>query len=490
MFFSLGIVLYELLFGHRPFETAGTEYRRLANEWVENADVLEFSDFQRNADDQGAVGLFEIAKSIFLGRTCAASQTRSAIQQIIRDYSEVKFPWNLDHRVGWGYRTDRPIKLERWMRFNHSRPNVVLTDVTFEESAFDTVRGILDCWGLELASAPRPLRTIQRIEEETGTINLRVVATDSRNSEHTLLVRVHRNSCSPDDLQQLLDLHCHVANEGVFPDATDYILPISTKSGSRFATFRDSHVTLFKYAAASHCTCREVDELLDYAMKLGQLNQSLARYEGDLPQPINWARQWDAQETEELELLLRCVETAAGNGDKLSGSLSENRQVIEGALSDVSDFAFQPSDLALVHDCHPHNTFFEGNRCVLIYDYESVARGYCHESVVAFSLHRFVREFARQKRNRLDLTALGGISRDFVRNYEHGFGSSLGDDFVQSLDQHVSLVNLRKMKNNLAYLHGLRPDPGNRSVDVWRSEVHKFLVCLAEAKVLSSSIAE
>jgi hypothetical protein len=104
--------------------------------------------------------------------------------------------------------------------------------------------------------------------------------------------------------------------------------------------------------------------------------------------------------------------------------------------------------------------------------------------VVAYSLHRFVREWVRASQERRDFNAISCIEsrvNDFVDNYEKGGGPELPPDFIEHLNLRIAAMALTKLTNITVTALNVRVDEFDRSRETKLAEAGKFLAFLREA---------
>ena len=138
----------------------------------------------------------------------------------------------------------------------------------------------------------------------------------------------------------------------------------------------------------------------------------------------------------------------------------------------------------LLHDFHPHNTFFQDDRCVLIYDYEATSRYWSETEALAFAVHRFTREHIRVLRERGHSAAETEIPKvvdTFLEHYTLG-GMVVSPDFKIILYSEIKRANLAKLLSIMSHQYRISEDPARRSEDVWYAEVVKFISYLKEAE--------
>ena len=171
----------------------------------------------------------------------------------------------------------------------------------------------------------------------------------------------------------------------------------------------------------------------------------------------------------------------------------ENSAVLKSAWGDIEDMLFEQGKRSknpvLLHDFHPHNTFFKNDTCVLIYDYEDVGRYWSEEEVLAFTLHRFVREYVISLKGPTTITntVVGRVVDTFLENYESG-GMSVPpgfDDwnaFKKWLPSGIRLTNFPKLLVIMSLYHRIRGESAQRTEGRWLKELIKFIMFIKEAQ--------
>src|SRR5437867_3815625 len=93
------------------------------------------------------------------------------------------------------------------------------------------------------------------------------------------------------------------------------------------------------------------------------------------------------------------------------------------------------------------NTFFKNDKCVLIYDYEAVSCFWPEAEALAFTVHRFIREYIRFLKDRGGHEVEENITRAvnfFLEEYARG-GMPIPHNFSANLRLEIKTTNLSKL---------------------------------------------
>lgn len=317
-------------------------------------------------------------------------------------------------------------------------------------------------------------------------------------------------------------------------------------------------IQLFPYVDAKHhYRGHDIRELGSAARLFARVNHAL----GDLgPTGVELARQLrdpgryapdrvppSVREPTVNELLSGwdAIRTHLRSGTRLSQrypGIESQVQLIDDAVhAAASSLALAPptGTRCYLHDLHPHNTLFiepaddgptwgaptdrrlrtqagaarsppaaDGRRCVLIYDYSWVG-AWNHETVVAYSMHRFVREYVRQhvvgwpEDASCIVDARDHLIREgcdvFLGAYCAEWRMSMNAADVESCDVHeqsfkanafgyIARANMNKLIRALKRESEGLPDALERSQDRARGELYKFVRFMAEAREFGKAL--
>ena len=342
--------------------------------------------------------------------------------------------------------------------------------------------------------------------EVTSSINYRVTSFFKKDR----FLRLHR-APKAGEIEGRQGLARLLREAGVFPDGyAKYVVPLQLKSGSYSSPVADSgfgpgRITgeVLPYArGVRHFPGRSVDEVASVARLLGRVQWTLQDLDkndktreelktllqlplSSLPAHQDFTASW-----EYLQELANAERNASDQFGRLlrlrDGGEKSNWSRIVGWVKlaeDIRGSLVQGELLLLLHDVHPHNVFFKNDKCVLIYDYQWLGR-YPHALVVAFSLHRFIRELAvnREASHADDLLA-GAVS--FLEAYQRHCDLPLPGDFESQIGHYVMAANIDQLVKSLVY--GLTGhDELERTDARVLGEARKFIRYMKEAEELQS----
>ena len=334
------------------------------------------------------------------------------------------------------------------------------------------------------------------------------------------LLRLHAGNVSQEFLRTDAKLRQWVFERGLFERAeASCLLPIRLKNQTEhdseyFLTgidnsieigskFNVKHAQIFPLAPGdlTHYAAPSEPQLFDFARKFGRLQRELASLPVNLVPdiPHHDSKALWMKSSELKERIMRANDEFEKNPQELEHPFlaqlwNNNRRLIDDALSQSMTFwdetSREPLQI-LLHDVHPHNAFFRNNECVLIYDFAWVNK-WRHADTVAYTLHRFVREWVRYSLDKRDHNALDRIpvlSEKFVDAYSED-GPQLPDNFLASLEQRVAAGAMFKLGAIASYCCSNTVDPWARDASNLEEEGAKFISFLREAKFFRPNAAE
>ena len=175
------------------------------------------------------------------------------------------------------------------------------------------------------------------------------------------------------------------------------------------------------------------------------------------------------------------------SNDEIHSSLSLGKEMVERIIRKLSsaNLDITSDEQILMHDVHPHNTFVNAEKCVLIYDYDWLGK-WSHKLTLAFATHRFTREFIRRQAS-AEITAHEEIAITAINLFVDiylKYGPSMDDSesYKSEIGLWIAYANLQKLISiSLRWADG-RPDPLHRSQDRVTGEVRKFIRFLRESE--------
>lgn len=380
---------------------------------------------------------------------------------------------------------------ELWMRTNHSQPVIRYTPLQNDDRAL-----IAETLCRHYRSRVTWVSFGSRIDEDSGTANYRI----KPSSGAPLLCRVHRRIKSEMTLQTLHAVQRHIHGTGVFSDSrlSEALLPISSDDGTEYVQSGGRFVVLFPFAEnVTHYSGATLAELSGLAHAYGRVQKALQSVNCDLDlEALSHTRpdiSWFLGDEYLFELVCENNKRAAkaANPDAFVTTFRDHADFLRSIWAEVKPLIKRDERHArpLLHDFHPHNTFFEREQCLLIYDYEAVSHYWSESEAVGFALHRFVREFIRLDRERgnarttEEIHPLGEV---FLEGYSEGRGS-LPSDILGNVGLFIKKTNLAKLTGIMAWWYELLgKDPGGRRRETMYAELQKFIMYLREAEQFGS----
>ena len=389
---------------------------------------------------------------------------------------------------------------EEWAFVNHSEPSIEWKEVT-DDQLLKSVRSTL---AKRSGNHWPDLYGIDRLQETNATHNFRVVPVCAK----PFMLRLHVGEAALDRIKADQKVRQWLVSRNIFERSVGpSLLPLVASGGSRhvpvdfevkpeveqrgerpiFARYAEC----FPYAhGVAHFSPRSEEQMLSFARLLGKLQAELQSMDRSLHPPLSeedreayWCEpaelkaglekvsRWTADIRREN--LRTIVETWRANEDLIFDRL-------EKCCSFWSTGAYDEK-LPLLHDVHPHNAFFVGEDCVLIYDYQWIA-DWRHGDVIAYTLHRFVREWVRESREKGDPHAIDqipGLVSQFLAAYsEHG--PRFPSNVESTLHLRIAGACLFKLRH-VMLCRVLKEDPFHRPGPLLDQEVQKFISFLKEA---------
>ncbi|EKD79376.1 MAG: hypothetical protein ACD_41C00091G0011 [uncultured bacterium] len=366
--------------------------------------------------------------------------------------------------------------IQPWAKTNHSDP----------ETYYDP-----DCLAAEPALADTITQQFPTVGDVQQLFSLRDSAGGNRHyrvvgSQRTVFARCFRPQWSAAALSALHDIYRAVATSDIFFDSPQRgcLVPLRSNNGQDAVGSVGQLMTLYPHAEEPnlrHYAGSSLAELASAAERYGRLHVGLQQLQGlDFKALANTSDRLVWQPFDPR--LFATVEAAASDNPANPGAVlfRKYRSLIEGALAVILTVT-QPSRPPEVvhHDFHPHNTFFVGDDCRLIYDYETVSMSKQFPEALAFGLHRFVREVVRN-----GVASVEQGKECFLTGFTQG-GGSVPSEIDSHLAALITKPNLHKLLSVLSQQLGQQPDLRGRTVKERSSEAHKFLGYLMEAQAFA-----
>lgn len=432
-----------------------------------------------------------------------------------------------------------------WRATNHSRHEI--NDIWIpetNESHLETLSNFLKK-GIGKSRLPFGFTLFERLPEETGTINYRVLFPLGL----PLFLRIHKSDKYIGDLKTRRKIASHLYknkksfNNDDFIKYLIYVISYELRNkkekywlnvkNTSFIPYSSVLVEFFPYMdGVAHFNGQCIEELESVAKNLAKLQGHLQLLSENDKKEIDKATKGNRhikqtlnnkrkllnandikKRWENIEEILD-KEKYLINPIVLNIFEEENvRKCLDKAIKEVIALRATSKSMngdvypLLLHDVHPHNVVCKDKKCVLIYDYTWT--GYWpHSYVLAFSLHRFVREFVicyceydTDDNERKNLIKKG---RDFfLDNYLQELRDlkeqkphkleklvcsyDFEEDFRKNLDIYIKSANMEKMLNVLNNAVSGK-DILQRSEARRIGEVRKFIRYMQEAEEFNNSL--
>ncbi|NEQ74894.1 MAG: helix-turn-helix transcriptional regulator [Okeania sp. SIO2C9] len=405
--------------------------------------------------------------------------------------------------------------ITEWIAVNHSKYEIMLNKVDeLTEAVIKTHVCEFKPNSLELGDSE--LETISRIDEESGTLNFKLCFFSNQYSKNTyLLLRYHKRIKDEATLRVLQYINKYIYDEKVFADSdlAECLCPIeiSPSQVSGLATYckinsledKGTLIEYYKFALdVSHYTGETVQELISFAYQYGKLQKSIS----SLPQDLDiteLSRNRPAITFHKQRIEAKVKSLLERIKEIRDDDIMMNKPSIKISQNDESFFIFiwneikeyiekRPiNNIPLLHDCHPHNTFFRNGQCLLIYDYEAVSTTWSPLEAIAFVMHRFIREFYVKKfmngENVYPLREeIYNYAEKFLQEYQKGEGPipvdfTNNDNLLKNIHLGIKLTNFSKLVSIMRYLITDIKDPAGRPSNMLKNEYRKFCIFLREA---------
>jgi Ser/Thr protein kinase RdoA (MazF antagonist) len=154
---------------------------------------------------------------------------------------------------------------------------------------------------------------------------------------------------------------------------------------------------------------------------------------------------------------------------------------LEGITAAMSSHQFPPA--VTLGDLHPHDTIYDGDHLKVIHDFEKVSFGYPRVDELAFSVHRFVRQYIVYS-----FTEQGRLpTQSDIRQAVDCFLDAYQEEHLISEEERVAIpdfiakTNAHKAQRLLQYWYALVPEPRVIHESTYESEGRKFTTHLLEA---------
>ncbi len=379
---------------------------------------------------------------------------------------------------------------EAWTTTNHSVSEIRWASITDPEC-----RDIASTfWRSRCASGfTKRLAMFDRLLEDTATINIRVEPF----FEETRLLRLYKALLVPEELSCRNTVALHLQKEKIFPDdMAQCVVALPLRGGGYSERISDHRLSpgqniwgeVYHFARdVTHYPAESLDQLASVAKTLGKVQQSLQSLCADSIAPLvtgNAARKdvpfdrWpEIKEAVLKDSLLhpyvRLLRPYVPAIDKWIESVRVFTESTE-----------RHGEFILLHDVHPHNVFFRGGECVLIYDYQWVGN-WCHGDVVCFAAHRFIRDLvAKHSGESPATTFISRAMRTFLDSYRQECDLKLPDDLELNMCPYIQRANVGKLIS-ICWTGLYGHDKWSRGDTRMLGECRKFIKYMKEAESCS-----
>ena len=398
---------------------------------------------------------------------------------------------------------------EPWRRTNHSFSEINWNPETNE----DNVKELCKFWKKKYLVKwswcwPRP--SIERLVEDTGTINYRVLSMFRR----TRFLKIYKNRDEEDyKRREFIVSHLQKNKNQVFgEDFIKCLVPLAIDNKNKsdlidFTPYGSVRAELFPYAhEVGHFNGENKDELISVARVLGKFQKSLQSVNQEELKGIT-------KNYPIIEYLFGPICDRFSRFSTFVEHMRYHNSVATLLYEEMTNlrtwkekilrirnkiyYEYPKKNIPLLYDVHPHNVFCKNEECVLIYDYSWIGF-WPHSHVLAFSLHRFVREYIIKFKERSPNSDWGKEikekAKEFFNIYQDAYNNSfkddhnykdielsLPDDFKSNISGYIMSANMDKLLHvSTNFLSG--KDPLQRSIERQLGEVRKFIRYMHEAE--------
>lgn len=440
---------------------------------------------------------------------------------------------------------------EPWRQINHSRHEI--KDEWVPENNLEHLKTLNEFLKKSIKRIPYLFQfkfpclfgftLFERLPEETGTINYRVLSPSSK----PLFIRIHKIDYKADlDVRRIIASHFK-KNQTFDDNYIKYIIPSELREkewyicekNTSFVPNGNVFVELFPYMHG-------VAHFNGKSEELGSVAASIANLQAHLQLEFTNRNKLDKINDSDIECRKDYINEKTKGNIHIKETLNDKKELltaddiaekwknikfvitdkpylinprmlnifdpkvlktINDSVSEVKDLRskveFKRDGPLLLHDVHPHNVVCKNEECVLIFDYSWI--GYWpHNYVLAFSLHRFVREYVisqcisidndEEKRGHIKnginiflsnyLEKLKDVDKRLVEENSDGhkleYSVTFTKDIIKNIHSYIKSANMEKMLNVfMSAVSG--KDVLRRSEARNIGEVRKFIRFMKEA---------
>lgn len=332
---------------------------------------------------------------------------------------------------------------------------------------------------------------IDLVDEESGTLNYRVKGLRRKPT----LLRIHKRITSEIALNTIQTIQRHLFESGIFSESPvrNRLMPLPANSGRMYEQFNGRFIEIYPFADdVSHYSGENLRQIESVANEYGSVQKMLQNLDPsvDLNQltGIEPYISWFKGDVSLFDLICEISNRASkgANPDKMTIMFNDHQSFLKEIWQEIKPQVsnFSSDSKPVLQGFHPHNTFFQNDKCVLIYDYESVSKNSSESEALAFTIHRFIREYIRLLKLRgypVAESEIPKIIEVFLMSYEAGRGF-VPSNFISNLGLYLKISNLARLVQNMEWNYKITKDPSDRSENAWYSELIKFISYLKEAK--------
>lgn len=380
-----------------------------------------------------------------------------------------------------------------WIPVNHSKSEIDFEKIVKNQQELKIFHFLKSHYNKYIG---RSLK-LSLVKEVSGTLNYRVIS--KGNDKKPILLRIHNRISSEVALNTLQAVQHHIYESEVFSDSSfdECLIAQLSDDGNKYEQFEGRFVEIYPFADnVKHYSGTNLKQVENLALKYGLVQKRLKTLGTNLDlKSIANVRPniyWFGEEEPNFNLFeLICdnndMAIKKAKPDIMTVIFDEHKNLLVQTWEEVRPLLenVKMQKEPLLHDFHPHNTFFQDDKCVLIYDYEAVSTYWSPTEALAFTIHRFTREYIRHLKYRnyqsfeVEIPKVIDI---FLKSYEKA-GMSIPNGFTQNLSLEIKSTNMAKLIAIMGFYYELLTDPANRDKNIWYHELIKFITFLKEAKL-------
>jgi len=448
------------------------------DEFIENY-IIETADIEIKAFKGFESEIEEIKKSIAESSQCEENPHNP---QTAFDWSDANL--KIDNHI------ELQDEIKPWRLINHSQSSIEL-----KPPKPDVQRAILNTIQSNYPQYQWDRSDIKQIQEESSSLNFRVTADQGKS---VFLFRVQSRVSSEDALKELLGFSREIVADRIFPELGHVLIPKPTKLNNDYALDNDRLVSLHDFVEnASHFN-PEFSSWAEVGKTFARVQNVIERsnISSNCLEKVRQDITPILPSNDDIESMFRMSKKSFGNyapNHQFSELLIHKEKLIRDAHSVAAELDPTPPNerRKLLSDVHPHNTFWDNGKCVLIYDYEAVGKSWPEAASICFFIHRFSRERIRTLRNqRTHNPVRKGVeeANQCLSHYASFRTTTDNIPPISDLGRWVLWPNLIKIFYLYERNHNLKKD--DRSEIRLRAELSKFLGILEEGLAFHDELSQ